>query len=274
MRLKRNQCGLSMVELLVALALSSFLILGVTQIYIDNKRNYLFQQGQSETQENARFVALVFEQQLSKAGYRRKPDESIEQAFPAEPTPIQANINGSTKSCSFNAGEAIRRIDNQTFCIRYQPKTEREQDCTGEAIQGESGDTLARPYSSAKRRVVEFVSVSNGSLICATSQRSVPLIHDGIESMHLQYGVGPNSDKVIERITSNSTEITDNVIRGVSYALLLRSSSTNLREGIETNTLCKWRDITGQAKAGCEQVGDNRLYQIATGAVTIRNLMP
>ncbi|OVZ72666.1 hypothetical protein CDO43_01055, partial [Pseudomonas aeruginosa] len=39
----RRQSGLSMIELLVALAISSFLILGITQIYLDNKRNYLFQ---------------------------------------------------------------------------------------------------------------------------------------------------------------------------------------------------------------------------------------
>ena len=37
-----RQRGLSMIELLVALAISSFLILGITQVYIDNKRNYMF----------------------------------------------------------------------------------------------------------------------------------------------------------------------------------------------------------------------------------------
>ncbi len=36
----RRQSGLSMIELPVALAISSFLILGITQIYLDNKRNY------------------------------------------------------------------------------------------------------------------------------------------------------------------------------------------------------------------------------------------
>ncbi|MEN1592952.1 prepilin-type N-terminal cleavage/methylation domain-containing protein, partial [Pseudomonas aeruginosa] len=44
MLFSKMQKGLSMVELLVALAISSFLILGISQIYIDNKRNYLFQQ--------------------------------------------------------------------------------------------------------------------------------------------------------------------------------------------------------------------------------------
>ena len=51
--------GLSMIELLIALAISSFLILGITQIYIDNKRNYLFQQTQAANQENLRFLDLL-----------------------------------------------------------------------------------------------------------------------------------------------------------------------------------------------------------------------
>lgn len=48
-----TQAGLSLVELMVALAISSVLILGITQIYIDNKRSYSFQQNQAENQEGA-----------------------------------------------------------------------------------------------------------------------------------------------------------------------------------------------------------------------------
>ena len=62
MLFSKMQKGLSMVELLVALAISSFLILGISQIYIDNKRNYLFQQGQAGNQENSRFVLMLLQQ--------------------------------------------------------------------------------------------------------------------------------------------------------------------------------------------------------------------
>ncbi len=69
--------GLSMIELLIALAISSFLILGITQIYIDNKRNYLFQQTQAANQENLRFLDLLLSQYINKAGFRRSPDHMI-----------------------------------------------------------------------------------------------------------------------------------------------------------------------------------------------------
>src|SRR5690554_120174 len=80
-----RQRGLSMVELLVALAISSFLILGITEIYIANKRNYVFQQSQANNQENTRFAELTLNAWLNKAGYRRAPDQFLEDAFPETP---------------------------------------------------------------------------------------------------------------------------------------------------------------------------------------------
>lgn len=62
-----RQRGLSMIELLVALAISSFLILGITQVYIDNKRNYVFQQSQAGNLENSRFAVLMIDDLISKS---------------------------------------------------------------------------------------------------------------------------------------------------------------------------------------------------------------
>ena len=57
-----RQRGLSLIELMVALLLSSFLIIGVTQIFITNKQNYTFQQNQIGNQENSRFSITVLQQ--------------------------------------------------------------------------------------------------------------------------------------------------------------------------------------------------------------------
>ena len=57
MKRSQRQNGLSMIELLISLAISSFLILGITQVYIDNKRNQVFQLAQSEIR--AQLLALA-----------------------------------------------------------------------------------------------------------------------------------------------------------------------------------------------------------------------
>ncbi len=79
----KRQFGLSLIELMIALAISSLLILGITQVYIDNKRNYVFQQSQAGNLENSRFASLMINEYLGKAGYRRDPVILVEEAFPS-----------------------------------------------------------------------------------------------------------------------------------------------------------------------------------------------
>ena len=108
----QNQGGLSLVELMIALALSSFLILGITQVYLDNQRTYLFQQGQLQNQENRRFVSLFLQQELSRAGYRRSPlTQDMEAAF-------SGASGGIVKGCSFAPGRAVQYLGRSALCIR------------------------------------------------------------------------------------------------------------------------------------------------------------
>lgn len=137
----RRQSGLSMIELLVALAISSFLILGITQIYLDNKRNYLFQQGQAGNQENGRFAMMFLDQQLAKVGFRRRADDPNEFAFPAQQ---------KTAYCeAFKAGStlvpAVVKAGQSGFCYRYQPAPGEAYDCEGNSIT-----TPSDPFATAQ----------------------------------------------------------------------------------------------------------------------------
>ena len=111
-----RQRGLSMVELLVALLISSFLILGITQVYIDNRRNYVFQQSQASNQENTRFAEYTLNAWLNKAGYRRTPDQPMDDAFP--------KVAASPDCNEFLKEAAITGLKSTTeagLFIRYQP---------------------------------------------------------------------------------------------------------------------------------------------------------
>ena len=66
------QLGLSLVELLIALAISSFLIIGLTQVYIDHKRTYVFQQSQAANLESSRFALWVIDDQIGRASCRER----------------------------------------------------------------------------------------------------------------------------------------------------------------------------------------------------------
>ena len=64
-----KQPGFSLIELMVAMALGTFLLAGVIQIFISNKQSYRLQEGQSRVQENARYVLELLGRDVREAGY-------------------------------------------------------------------------------------------------------------------------------------------------------------------------------------------------------------
>jgi len=283
------QAGLSLVELMVALAISSFLILGVTQIYVDNKRSYLFQQNQSESIEGSRYILLLLQQELAKAGYRRRPDEQPEAAFP---TTLQ-----DLAGCGiFSAGQTIKRTAHDSVCIRYQPRDHLERNCLGD-LPDTAPLLEAGPYTSAQEIIIERLWLEkrsdseSGSLQCTrvhTDLAGTPLsgrtpstgeLIAGLVDFRFELGVGSSSDaRSISRYTGASTG--GDPILAVRYTALMRSSNTNQREAIDIDTaLKKWRDLTGLESSNAKTValkGDDKgqLYHVSQSTVMLRNLMP
>lgn len=66
---KRDAVGFSLVELMVALALSMILLLGVVSIYTNSKQTYNVQEGMSRLQENVRFAMGRLTREISASGY-------------------------------------------------------------------------------------------------------------------------------------------------------------------------------------------------------------
>lgn len=64
-----NARGLTLIELMVAVAVSLILFLGISQIFISNKRAYRVQDDSSNIQESARFATGILMQDLRRAGY-------------------------------------------------------------------------------------------------------------------------------------------------------------------------------------------------------------
>lgn len=289
MNYQRTQAGLSLVELMVALAISSFLILGVTQIYIDNKRSYSFQQNQTENLEAGRYALLMLQQELTKAGYRRRPDEQPESAFPA---PSETNL----ASCgTFAAGVTVKRTALDSICIRYQPRDHLERNCLGD-LPATATALEAGPYTSANEIVVErlfFEKDANslsGTLKCTrvhTNLAGAVLdgrtaqtgeLVSGIVDLRYEFGVGSAADP--RNISQYTTAATNLPILAVRYTALMRSSGANLRESVAVgDALNNWQALTGLANSdsvvtALKADDKGQLYQVSQSTVMLRNLMP
>ncbi len=252
----RAQRGLSLVELMVAMAISSFLILGVTQIYIDNKRNYLFQQGQSENQENGRYALMMLDQYLKKTGYRRRPDISMEETFPA----------GTASGCTFTAGETITRLSESAICIRYQPRDAEELDCLGNGLQNATKTAIALPYTTSPETFVQQIALNaDGALTCRRDNASATLL-EGVAAVRFDFGVGPATGREVTSFTNEPGA--GEVIRTVRYSLLMMSSQGGVSQGISSKAYSEWYGDEA------EEPADGTLYQIASSTSALRNLMP
>ncbi|UVE18496.1 PilW family protein [Pseudomonas sp. LS44] len=262
----KSQFGLSLIELMVAMAISSFLIIGVTQIYIDNKKSYSFQQNLAENQEGSRFASLFLQQELGRAGYRRRPDESIEGAFPA------ATVSG----CTFSAGETVKRDSANSICIRYQPKDATDRDCLGNTVTTAANFTT--PYTKATEIFSEKLSINSANELTCTRGSTTAALISGVLDLRFEYGVGSATTPQAINSYIKTSPGTNQPVLAIRYTILLRSSSINLREAVSIDTaLLNWKDLTGATAAevtAMKALDSGQIYQVSQNTVMLRNRMP
>jgi len=281
MILNRQQAGLSLVELMIALVIGSFLILGATQLYLSSQQNQAFSSSSAANLEGARFATMVLDEQLSKAGFRRAPDQNITTAFPAATT-----MSDGCKG--FAAGSAIAPLKDggsHGFCFRYQPATADELSCGGENV---GIDKIPFTPSSSSELVyvrIEFTpgvspkdGQEHGKLVCKVSQGGAEHegeIIEGVADFRVLMAEGEGLER---RLKSAALElpaaIPDNaIVRALGYEILL-ASGPNRRDG-ESKVFTEYLSGLEQARKTELQNKDKRhVYQVATGGQAIRNLMP
>lgn len=242
-----KQHGLSIIEMMVALLISSFLIIGITQVYLDNRENTLFQQSQGQNIDNARFSILLLEQTLAKAGYRRAPDETMETAFPSD----------SISACGpMGAGQVVKRLSATSFCIRYQPAFPDARDCAGDNI-----DNIPGPYIAAEP-VTEVFDLVGGNLTCGRAGQSSQAIASDIAELSFVYGVNTSEEK---RISSyDPAPGADDNIRAVRFSILT-ASPTEVAKNPGSAAYTFWFG---------DDPEDKRLYTMLSSSTSMRNLMP
>ena len=272
-----RQHGLSMIELLVALAISSLLILGITQIYIDNKRSYLFQQSQALNLDSARFADYMLSDLLGKAGYQRSNRQTLKD-FPA------ASALGGL--CDFKAGHAITKLTDgaQGLCLRYQPAVNNEVTCAGTALALSSASQPA--FKQPSDTEIAYIAIlftpdntnlEKGTISCVDKNGPAELI-GGVADFHIEFGIGNSgADKTLVSSSPwkapSAWSDSQGPVRAVRYSVLL-ASARNQRDSADSAVFTRWTTklATETRKTILEAQDNRRIYQIATGSQALRNL--
>lgn len=242
----RKQLGLSLIEIMVALAISSFLILGITQIFISNKTNFIVQKNLLNNQESSRLALNLFDQHLAKAGYRAFAQDNKELAFPAI-----AAANGCP---AFDAGQTILPTQNGNgVCFRYQRMKTSELDCLGNQIINNNAITT---------KIEKDV---NNNLVCAAQNQSPQPFISNVIDIQFLYGVDINDDRLVDayaKVISASSKIVS-----IRIALLQKSEDSN-------TSLTKQSFYFPLFSEKTQTASDLNLYKSVLSTVTLRNIAP
>jgi len=248
------QRGISLIELMIAMLIGSILILGITEIFINNQRSYLFQQSQVGNQENGRFTLAVLEQELSKAGYR---------SYPSRVLPASTNL---VAGCIFPEGVSVVAISNSSFCIQYQAINRADTTCQGTTLTAAERNTIVKPYNQVNKTIVERINfdAARNAITCTTDIATEQLV-TGVADVRFDYGFGQN--KTVTAFSAAPTQ----TVGAVRYAALMQSGSGSIRDTTSDapKALSDWN-----SRFAGNIAGNGRIYQIVQGTIMLRNQMP
>lgn len=165
--------GFSLIELMIALAIGMFVVLGAIQVFLANQASLRLTDGLAKVQENGRFALELMSRDIRMAGY---PADSF----------------GGTRIRGIGGGQ----LDSVSIEYMVDSAT---TDCAGNAVG--AGAISKNTYS-----------ISSGNLICTGNVAGVSeVIVQGVEKMQIVYG--EDTDAIPDNLPNRyvmATELANN----------------------------------------------------------------
>lgn len=218
-----SQSGFSLIELMVAMAVSLILLAGILQILLGNRESFEAQKAMAGMQQDARLIRFVLDNAVIHAGYLVDLDDSREYVFSDTKMCNTNDTDGGflhgNNSTSTGAGTGV---GSDSLCVRYQASATMVNCLGGLVIDPEEEPGLAK-------KMAEFeLSVDNeGDLQCTvypdgeTAHQPQPLVSN-VKTLQIRYGVDTNQDNSVDTYASTPSNWSE--VRTVRLQLLLVSA--------------------------------------------------
>lgn len=202
----RSQTGLSLIELLLALALTALLVLGLVQIVAASSAAHRLQDNQAQLQDHARFAVGLLSRRIRQAGFR------------PEPWTPGSDTSMLTGDSADNVSPAGDRIGIREWSDR---------NCFDNRNPDRDPDGRARFY--LREMVFDLNSTGNLALQCRYGPSDIELTTEirrqglvpGVESFQVLYGEDADHDGNVERWVPAGFWTDPGRVLGVRFALLL-----------------------------------------------------
>lgn len=252
--------GFSIVELLVAITLSSLLMLGVTKIFIDTKGSYNLREGLSRLQENGRFTMDLVQVSLRQTGFKANGFQSDNAAF------LVDAINYGPGNNNFIAGQVVAGSEgggtnSDTLSLRFQQPS-------AAPFVTECNSNILPVASTTLVNTIHVTANNTLNCIDSTTINDQQII-DGVQNMQVLYGVDSDLDRVADMyIRANTVTANGDWPQVVSVRLALLLSSVDPAINVPDTTVY---NLLG---TNVGPFNDNLRRHVFTTTVAFRNQLP
>ena len=244
-RASSTQRGFSLIELMVALVLSLFVLGALYSIFDSNARTYQDNEKLTQLADSQRFALTVLAEVTELAGYFPDPTtQTASTEFPSDALfPADGAYVGGTTGAAGSTGD--------TLAVRFvTAPNDGLLNCSGVDNSG-SSDTLYENVFSVN---------AQDELVCALNGATPEVLVNGVQSMSVEYGVqGPG----YETYKSASQMSVEDWLNVLSVKVTLAFINPLANETGEPPTIPVTRVIALMAQLG----GDGPPLQNASGPV-------
>lgn len=273
---KRCQSGLSLIELLIAMFIGLFLLVGVTTSYLASKKTSILRDQISTLEDNGQIALEILTNTLQHTGYSSFTGGALDKKFVMERADVENTTcgvssvlgidnfpeTGITQDGIGNGADSIGMVflgDNNVFT-----------DCTGQALPATCRVGSGSATNSAKIYNAFFVDDSN-NLRCAGSRNELsPIIAEGIENIQILYGVDTNSDSLVDSYL-NATKVNSVGIDGLWAEVVSIQLSVLARSSVEVKSTPEAKTFSLLDNAYTVPVADRYERAVFNTTISLRN---
>ncbi|HWW06702.1 PilW family protein [Collimonas sp.] len=301
----KMQRGMSLIELMIAIAIGLVIMLAMTQVYMSG---YGVQRAQTDTaqlNETARFSFDLLSRELKKSGYRNA--WAVGSSTPAplcaatsanlgslsglnDPTkvnPASSDFTGGTQVAVANLSDVLRvRFYGESFTkngatiASSTAATAAMLDCQGYPVAQNQlvEDTLyvAKDPNNNNEPTL-FCNTSNPTPVVGTTHPGPMALVSGVESMQLLYGEDTDADGIVNQYVPWNKVVNSDHILSVKVSIVARSPNA---VGVASPTTAFQHFNAQYPASGNSDLGavftppvptDNRIRQMLSTEIAVRN---
>lgn len=241
--LKTRQIGMSLVELMVALVLSLFLLAGLFTIFFSVKTSYNSQTALAALQDNESLAASVLANTIQAAGYfpYNTTYTSRYEAFPASGATWAAGQVVYARSTPYGAALYLRLIPSQTLDCLGNNGTGVEVNEFSILTNGSSANSLACTVSGAS-------GSHTSALVGPLNTLGTNSAGGGLQHMSVLIGVANNAGTSVDQYYTPTTMPAGAWVKARSIVMTLTFFNPLFDARHNPGTNCATKDSQGQPR--------------------------